>query len=99
MFNCDGHPVAFPVNVIVKDEDVYFCSAPGSKLERALAHSVMTVEADHWDPITHTGWSVIVTGRSEMITDGSVAVVIRRGLEAWAPGPHEHVVRVRSTYV
>jgi uncharacterized protein len=99
VFNSDGIPLAFPVNSVVHDGDVFFCSAPGGKLEKAISHSVMTVEADHWNPMDHTGWSVIVTGRSEMVTDGGLARAIQNKLEAWAPGPHDHVVRVRSTYV
>jgi uncharacterized protein len=99
VFSSDGIPLALPVNSVVHEGDVFFCSAPGGKLETAILHSVMTVEADHWNPIDHTGWSVIVTGRSEMVTDGGLALTIRSKLEAWAPGPHDHVVRVRSTYV
>jgi nitroimidazol reductase NimA-like FMN-containing flavoprotein (pyridoxamine 5'-phosphate oxidase superfamily) len=99
VFSSEGLPMAFPVNTIVKEADVFFCSAPGSKLDKAIAHSVMTIEADHWNQLSHTGWSVLVTGRSEMVTDNALSSAVRRELEAWAPGPHDQVVRVPSTYV
>lgn len=97
--NVDYVPTAFPINICVVDGDVFFRSAPGTKLEKATRRSVTSVEVDHWDPISHEGWSVLVTGRSEFVTDHDRSDGVRRKLEAWAPGAHDHIVRVPATFV
>lgn len=99
VLSVDCLPVALPVNIYLKDGDVFFLSAPGGKLEKAVTRSVMSIEVDGWDPLSHEGWSVLVTGRSEIVTDHALTASVRSGLDAWAPGPHDNVVRVPATFV
>jgi hypothetical protein len=63
-----GVPLIFPVNFAVAEGNVVIRTAPGTKLTAAGRNQV-TIEADEIDPATHTGWSVIVRGRAEEITD------------------------------
>ena len=63
-----GVPLIFPVNYAVVDGNVVIRTAPGTKLTAAGRNQV-TIEADEIDPATHTGWSVVVRGRAEEITD------------------------------
>ena len=95
----DYLPTAFPVNICVKDGSVFFTSTPGTKLEKAIKRSVMSIEVDHWDTMRHEGWSVLVTGRSELVNDHALSESVRRQLEAWAPGIHQNVVRIPATFV
>jgi uncharacterized protein len=95
----DYIPVAFPVNIIPSGGDVFFTSAPGGKLEKAINKGIMSIEVDHWSPMNHEGWSVLVTGRSELVTDHAVSQRVKGSLEAWAPGPHDNVVRVPMTFI
>ena len=93
-------PVALPVNVCVLDGDVVFATGKGSKLDAALRGTVVSVEVDDIDRIYHTGWSVLVTGVAEVITDPEdIARVRQLPIQPWAPGPHRFFVRIPSTVV
>jgi hypothetical protein len=63
-----GAVLIFPVNFVVADRTVLVRTAPGAKLE-AARRSPVTLEVDDFDPDTKTGWSVMVRGRAEEITD------------------------------
>jgi len=65
----DALPVVLPVNFVVCDGQVVIRTNEGSKLDAALAHAVIAVEVDDYDPMSHTGWSVLVRGTSRVITD------------------------------
>ena len=100
VLSADGIPVALPVNVAVLDGDLVFCTDRGSKLDAALRGEVVTVEADGVDHLYRTGWSVLVTGVAELLTEPEeVRRVSRLPLEAWAPGPHPFFVRIPATLV
>jgi len=92
-------PVALPVNLAVYGDDVLFVSDSGAKVNAAIEGQVISVEADDVDPQYCTGWSVLVTGRAELVTDQSVFAWARSRLRAWAPGPHPFLVKVPSTHV
>ena len=93
-------PVALPVNVGVLDGDVVFATDKGSKFDAALHQRVVSIEVDEIDRIYHTGWSVLVTGFAELLTDpGEIDRVRKAPLRPWAPGSHPFFVRVPSTVV
>jgi len=93
-------PVALPVNLVVLDGDVVFATDRGSKLDAAVQGNVVSVQVDDIDRIYHTGWSVLVTGVAELLSDPRDVERARRlPLQPWAPGPHPFYVRVPSTVV
>src|SRR5215207_10169000 len=63
-------PAILPVNFRL-DEDgaVLPRTAAGSELVRAVDGVVVAFEADEVDAATHSGWSVVVTGRATVVTD------------------------------
>jgi uncharacterized protein len=84
----------------VLDGDVVLATNEGSKLDAAVRGNVVSIEADGVDRPYHTGWSVIVTGVAELLTDpGAIEQASRLPLHAWAPGPHRFLVRIPSTVV
>jgi len=96
-----GQPLVFPINYTLAGEDVVFRTGAGTKLQ-ALEGSSVAVQIDRVDEATLTGWSVLVQGHAEEITDRSapeVAALRALPLEPWAPGPKEHWFRVRATTV
>jgi nitroimidazol reductase NimA-like FMN-containing flavoprotein (pyridoxamine 5'-phosphate oxidase superfamily) len=100
VLSVEAIPVALPVNTAVLDGDVVFATDEGSKLDAALRGNVVSIEADGVDRLYHTGWSVIVTGVAELLTDpGDIERARRLSLHAWAPGPHHFLVRIPSTVV
>jgi nitroimidazol reductase NimA-like FMN-containing flavoprotein (pyridoxamine 5'-phosphate oxidase superfamily) len=93
-------PVALPVNMAILDGDVVFSTTTGSKLDAALGGEVVSVEADDVDRLYRTGWSVLVTGVAQVLTDPTeIERATRLPLQAWAPGPHAFLVRVPSTLI
>ena len=92
----DGKPVVFPVNYLLDGETVVFRTAPGSKLSgAALGH--VCFEIDGIDEAARAGWSVIVQGVGNEITeaiDQRSARLRQLELEPWVPGEHAHWVAV-----
>lgn len=68
-FTSGALPVILPISFVVVGEDLVFRAAPGSKLEASLHRQVACIEADSFDPLHHTGWSVLVTGPTRVVTD------------------------------
>jgi nitroimidazol reductase NimA-like FMN-containing flavoprotein (pyridoxamine 5'-phosphate oxidase superfamily) len=74
----------FPVNHCVLDGLVAFCTADGTKLGAAMEGSVVAFEVDRYDADKRTGWSVLVKGRAEIVTDSSLRMRLRAtGLRPW----------------
>jgi nitroimidazol reductase NimA-like FMN-containing flavoprotein (pyridoxamine 5'-phosphate oxidase superfamily) len=93
-------PAVFPVNFALLDGDVVFETGSGTKLAAALRNAVVAFEVDHIEPISHTGWSVLVTGTAcELFDPVDLARARRLPLTAWAPGEHSHFVRISSDLV
>jgi uncharacterized protein len=92
-------PVALPVNVAVLDENAIFSTDRGSKLTAAVEGQVISVEADEIDLMYRTGWSVLVTGRAQLVTEPADIEWASSRLQPWAPGPHPFLVRVPPTWV
>lgn len=95
-FMTDQGPTILPVNHLVHGDAVYFRTAPGSKLGSAAADAQVALEADGSDPATRTGWSVVVHGRSSIVTDDELtAELYEQPFEPWAlPDDRDFWVRV-----
>src|SRR3954467_1743269 len=62
-----------PVNYVSRpDGTVLFRSGPGPKLSAAERRDVVAFQVDDIDPVQHTGWSVLVTGRARRLTHADV---------------------------
>jgi nitroimidazol reductase NimA-like FMN-containing flavoprotein (pyridoxamine 5'-phosphate oxidase superfamily) len=95
-------PMIRPVTYIFDEasKSVLIRSDHGSKLHALLRSAKAAFEIDGTDPIRRVGWSVIIQGVSEEITNPAE---LRRlhdlGLEPWAPGHKCHWIRIRSNTV
>lgn len=88
-------PAILPVNFALLDHDVVFRTDRGAKLSMAVYESLVVFEADDIDSQRRTGWSVVVLGHAEIVTDRStLARVDSLPLEHWLPGL-DAVVRIR----
>lgn len=93
-------PAVFPVNYALMDGNVVFRTGAGTKLDAAVHNAVVAFEVDHVDPVYHEGWSVLVVGLADEITDPDERrVALALPLEPWAEGERDHVVRVRAELV
>ena len=98
----DGVPVIRPVNYVFDQpsQAVVFRTADGSKLHSVLLAGEAAFEIDGVDEGSRTGWSVIIHGVAEEVTNQTE---IRRldalGATPWAPGRKRHWVRIRARTV
>ena len=79
-------PVILPINYCYVEGRIVFRTAAGAKLEAATCGTVVAFEVDSMDPMTHSGWSVVVTGVAAPVTDGDeVARLEAAAVPRWAP--------------
>ena len=100
-FLADGELVILPVNHAVDGHDVVFRTSYGSKLSAADGQHLAVFEADHYNEETRSGWSVVVTGRAEVVdAEADVQRLTRRGLHPWVTAVrHPFWMRIRPTSV
>jgi nitroimidazol reductase NimA-like FMN-containing flavoprotein (pyridoxamine 5'-phosphate oxidase superfamily) len=93
-------PVVVPVNYAVDDDRVLLCSEPGLKLEAARKGVVACLEIDDFDPLDHSGWSVLVTGRLDELTDpAEIRRAERLPLTPWTPMSDPHYMTLSTELV
>jgi uncharacterized protein len=100
-FYADGEVVILPVNFVVDGQDVILRTGAGSKLSSLASSSLAGFEADEYDARTHSGWSVVVSGRTEEVeSDDEVRRLNDLGLQSWGSAADEpHWIRIRPTSI
>ena len=83
--------VILPVSHVVDGQDLVFRTARGSKLSAAEGRDLVTFEADEYDEQTRSGWSVVVTGRAEVIYEAAE-------IQRLSPRPHPWVTAVERPF-
>lgn len=88
-------PEVLPVNYRLQEGNIVFRTGAGTTLHAATAGTAIAFEVDESDPVTLSGWSVLVGGLSEEVTDPQedkqALAVLPNG---WVPREHEHVIRL-----
>lgn len=95
-------PVIRPVNYRFdeRSQSIIFRTRDGSKLAALLNSAQAAFEIDEIDDEARRGWSVIVTGVTEKITDpGELKRLSEIGVEPWASGVAGHWIRIRARSV
>jgi nitroimidazol reductase NimA-like FMN-containing flavoprotein (pyridoxamine 5'-phosphate oxidase superfamily) len=93
-------PCVLPVNFRLVGDDIVFRTGAGTKLEAATRNAVVAFEVDDMDPLTHEGWSVMVTGVARAVTDHDELMdVDPHRIPHWAPSPNGHVVAISTDIV
>ncbi|MCE0444509.1 pyridoxamine 5'-phosphate oxidase family protein [Streptomyces tricolor] len=76
------------------------CGPRRARAARAVDGAVVAFEADEYDTVTHSGWSVVVTGRAAVVTDPAEQERLSRcGPESWMPVGDGVFVRIESDMV
>ncbi len=88
-------PAAQPVNFTTLTDGVAFRTRAGGALDLAILGSVVGFEADAYDPERCAGWSVLVIGHAEEITDPAARVAVAKAVRPWAGGRRERMLKVR----
>ena len=92
-------PVATPVNYVVDGDAVVFRTRPGSRLAKGTSGAVVSFEVDRVDEATASGWSVLVTGVSEVLDGEDLLRAQRLPLVSWAGDDRDHMVRLPTSLV
>lgn len=88
----DGAPQIFPIAFGVHGSRIVFRSSTGSKLDAAAMRRQVAFEADTWDPVTRSGWSVVVQGMARHATDADE--LARLDFEPWLAGENMEWVEI-----
>lgn len=82
----DGHAMILPVNFVLDGETVVFSSGEGTKLDAVREGRVVTFEVDALEPALQAGWSVLIIGAAEVITNAAeIHRIEELHLAPWAP--------------
>lgn len=96
-FTDSSGPAVVPVNYILEDDTVVFRTASGNWLDKALTTSIVgadvriAFQADHIDPGTRTGWSVLIRGAAHHFTPDESA---NPPVTPWAGGDRRSYIRL-----
>lgn len=99
VFTEHAMPAIRPVNFLLDSSDVIIRTAPDAWLRR-LGGSIVAFEVDEIDVETRTGWSVVVLGKAEVVTD--IDALVRWSEPShrpWAPGKRDRYLRVRAAEI
>lgn len=102
VFTRDALPAIRPVCHVVEDEQIIVRTRITSRLTgtaRTESTVVVAYEADDIDPVTHTGWAVVVTGRARSITDPVRIARYERLLRPWMDRTLDAVVAIEPTLI
>jgi nitroimidazol reductase NimA-like FMN-containing flavoprotein (pyridoxamine 5'-phosphate oxidase superfamily) len=101
VFTAAALPAVQPVNFVVDiDGSVVIRTAAGSRLAAAARDAVLAFEVDDFDVATHSGWSVIVTGRARLVRDEvELTRMLALPLTPWAGGERSEFVRIAPEIV
>jgi nitroimidazol reductase NimA-like FMN-containing flavoprotein (pyridoxamine 5'-phosphate oxidase superfamily) len=86
------YPVVLPVNYVVDDNAIAIRTDAGTKLD-AIPLQRVAFEIDGLEQWNHTGWSVLVQGFGQDVSDAIGAryeELRKHGPETWAPGERAH---------
>lgn len=93
-------PTVVPVNFCLDGDRILVRTGEGSKLDAATRNAVVAFEVDDFDPMYHSGWSVVVTGVARPVADpGELAALERAPLTRWAPRGDGTVIAISTDMV
>jgi uncharacterized protein len=94
-------PAVLPVHFTLLDGDIVFQTVEGTRFHAASSGAVLAFEADDYTRDGASGWSVLVRGRSQLITDASeLDLVLQLFADRWTPqSDANRAVRIHSSLV
>ncbi|MEO6086859.1 MAG: pyridoxamine 5'-phosphate oxidase family protein [Umezawaea sp.] len=92
-FSRDALPAIRPVNHVVDRGSIIIRTHLGAAVLSAVG-MVVAYEADSIDPVTRTGWSVIVVGVAKRVFDIDEAARFECVLKPWVRETMDHVIRI-----
>jgi uncharacterized protein len=93
-------PSIVPVNYLLDNDRIVIRTDAGSKLAAGLRGAPVAFEVDGVDQNHQVGWSVVVRGRAEEITDEDKLAELRQTpLLAWHPQARPRYIQINPSQV
>ncbi|MEV0173506.1 pyridoxamine 5'-phosphate oxidase family protein [Streptomyces sp. NPDC050803] len=104
VFTQHALPTIRPVNHVLDGGDIVIRTHEGAALTSRTRQAgapgvVVAYEADVIDPLTHLGWSVVVTGYAHLITDADELARYTSVLHPWVERTMDYAIRIRPDLV
>jgi uncharacterized protein len=99
VFTLGALPAIVPVTFAVQRDALIVFTTADTQVAGAANRGVIAFEVDDVDPVTRTGWSVVVTGIAETVTDPCERARIHADSAPWIPGPNDVLIRLPFTLV
>ncbi|WP_196217967.1 pyridoxamine 5'-phosphate oxidase family protein [Streptomyces blattellae] len=104
VFTRHALPTVRPVNHVLDGGDIVIRTHEGAALTRHTRQAggpgvVVAYEADAIDPETHLGWSVVVTGYADLVTDPHELARYQAMLHPWVQQTMDYAVRIRPDLI
>lgn len=97
VFTASALPAVVPVTFALDGDAAVFQTASSSRLARVADGGVLALQTDEVDVANHSGWSVIATGRAEVLHDPVQVRRIADLVHPWVPGPSDTTIRLALT--
>ena len=94
----DGAPMIMPMNFTLADERVIFRTLAHGLGARAVGGEV-AFEVDDIDDFLEAGWSVVVSGTAELLSEEELTKLRGDAPEPWAEGPRTLFVAIHVSQV
>ncbi len=100
IFTVNALPTVQPMNFVLVDGLIVLRTTGQSTATRKIDHAIVAFEADELDVANCSGWSVIMTGRAEVVKDAEMITRYRAvPLVPRAPGVRDQFVTIATELV
>lgn len=97
IFTVNALPTVRPMNFVLVDGLIVLRTTAQSTTTRKIDHAIVAFEADELDVANCCGWSVIMTGRAEVVKDAEMITQYRAvPLVPRAPGVRDQFVTITA---
>lgn len=95
-FMSDDRVQVFPVNYVAHGGAIYFRTLADGAIGRVVRNQPASFQIDEFDDFLKAGWSVLVTGRGQMVDDVGLLAELwgAKNPEPWADGLRTLFIRV-----
>jgi nitroimidazol reductase NimA-like FMN-containing flavoprotein (pyridoxamine 5'-phosphate oxidase superfamily) len=97
-FVSDGAPLVMPMNFTLAGERIIFRTLAYGSAAHAV-DSTVAFEVDDIDDYLEAGWSVVVTGRAELLSEEELTRLRGDAPATWAEGPRTLFVAIAVEHV
>ena len=98
----NAQPAVRPVNHLVDGSTIIIRATIGAAITQDVGGyrgMVVAYETDAIDTARQLGWSVVVVGTAQVVTDQKAAARYRSMIEPWVAGPADEVITISTEKV